>query len=557
MKRIAFLIAGLFVVTSAHAQTGTKKTPTALNAEINLSYADNHVGAITPLVARQVTLDQNASIPFLLTTNIFSAYQGINLNGVSLPTPQSGTLLQGSAPATLAGRFEIDSFDASSHFSGVRANGTVSSPTTLTSTSEIVSLNAFGYNGLANVGPFAAFRCFADQTWASGSAAGTYCDIATTPDNSTMMASIVKFNNDGGVVIGSPTGGDKGPGSLNATSVFINGTAPVFSIVNSDGTLTISPTSGNVIASLNLAHANIWTGNQSFSGGSGTAIISTLSSGVNSNAYSAWQNGTYQWIFGLDADGACGPGAGTTVFFLYDQTNTTCRGWISQAGGWVIGNSTSAPAAGNLNLTGGSLLNNGTAPTGTGAYVRATSPTLITPALGTPSSAILANATGLPIATGLSGSGAGVQTALAIAANGAGGFPTYTAGSWTPAITTSATVGTPAYTFQVGSYEQIGRQVTARFSITLSGWTGSPTGNVSISGLPVSSANAANDFASCSIGFYTVTGLTAANVFVGAVINPNSSQIGLFQGSSTTSANITAAQFGTAGTVFGSCHYHT
>jgi len=177
-------------------------------------------------------------------------------------------------------------------------------------------------------------------------------------------------------------------------------------------------------------------------------------------------------------------------------------------------------------------------------------------ALGTPSSATLTNATGLPV-SGVSGLGTGVATALGVAANGAGGFPTYTAAAWTPAITTTATVGTPAYTFRVGSYEQIGRQITARFSITLSGWTGSPTGNVSISGLPATSANTANDFASCTIGFYTVTGLTAANVFVGGVINPNTSQIGLFQGSATTSANITAAQFGTTGTVFGSCNYHT
>jgi len=51
--------------------------------------------------------------------------------------------------------------------------------------------------------------------------------------------------------------------------------------------------------------------------------------------------------------------------------------------------------------------------TGTGALVFATSPTLVTPALGTPSSATLTNATGLPIATGVSGLGTGVATFLA------------------------------------------------------------------------------------------------------------------------------------------------
>lgn len=51
--------------------------------------------------------------------------------------------------------------------------------------------------------------------------------------------------------------------------------------------------------------------------------------------------------------------------------------------------------------------------TGSGAAVFANSPTLVTPALGTPSSATLTNATGLPISTGVSGLGAGVATALA------------------------------------------------------------------------------------------------------------------------------------------------
>ena len=61
-----------------------------------------------------------------------------------------------------------------------------------------------------------------------------------------------------------------------------------------------------------------------------------------------------------------------------------------------------------------------TAVTGTGAVVLASSPTLTTPALGTPSSATLTNATGLPVSTGISGLGTGVATALAVNVGSAG-----------------------------------------------------------------------------------------------------------------------------------------
>jgi hypothetical protein len=58
--------------------------------------------------------------------------------------------------------------------------------------------------------------------------------------------------------------------------------------------------------------------------------------------------------------------------------------------------------------------------TGSGSLVFATSPTLVTPALGTPQSGTLTSCTGLPISTGVSGLGTGIATALAVNTGSAG-----------------------------------------------------------------------------------------------------------------------------------------
>jgi hypothetical protein len=91
-------------------------------------------------------------------------------------------------------------------------------------------------------------------------------------------------------------------------------------------------------------------------------------------------------------------------------TNANLTGAVTS-----VGNATSLGSFSSANLLGAL-----TDETGTGSAVFATSPTLVTPILGTPTSATLTNATGLPISTGVSGLGTGIATALAVNTGSAG-----------------------------------------------------------------------------------------------------------------------------------------
>src|ERR1017187_1072034 len=60
-RRIFLALALLALISPAHAQTGTTQTATQLNTEINSKFPDQTVGAITPYIFRQLTLDMVAS----------------------------------------------------------------------------------------------------------------------------------------------------------------------------------------------------------------------------------------------------------------------------------------------------------------------------------------------------------------------------------------------------------------------------------------------------------------------------------------------------------------
>ena len=129
-------------------------------------------------------------------------------------------------------------------------------------------------------------------------------------------------------------------------------------------------------------------------------------------------------------------------------------------------------------------------------------------------------------------------------------------GSWTPAVTASSTAGTPAYTTAVGSYVRMGNYIYVQFKIVLSGWTGSPSGNVTITGLPFTATSATNDNGGCLITSYTVSALAATNYGLTATIAPSTTVATLFSDGNAGVTNLTAAEAGTTPTLIGFCNYH-
>lgn len=198
------------------------------------------VTASSPLVITTAT--GNITCPTCAVTGSSVSSFSAGTTGLTPNTPTTGAIVLGGVLAvanggTNASSASITAFNNITGYGAIGATGNTSSSLVF-SNSPVLVAPTLGVATVTSINGIVLSNSNT-PTWTIGSASGTPVVTASSPLVITATGNIT-----------CPT--------CNVTS------SNVISVSNSDGTLTISPTTGAVVASIALTHANTWSGQQTF-----------------------------------------------------------------------------------------------------------------------------------------------------------------------------------------------------------------------------------------------------------------------------------------------------
>lgn len=135
-----------------------------------------------------------ADASFCVNPNLGTAAKVAPANAIGHVTGLSGAVRT----------FAWDGYGGAVVLTGRTSLGTISAPTAVTADTLLFSTTAIGYNGSAFPSGNSAFLGFYASQTHTGSAAGSYARINTTPNGSTTNQEVMRWGNDGSVTVGYP-----------------------------------------------------------------------------------------------------------------------------------------------------------------------------------------------------------------------------------------------------------------------------------------------------------------------------------------------------------------